>query len=219
MKISEYISNDIAALIETQSIKEIQQLFSELAYSHLPVVLNGQLLGSVNADDIRTVDNNSALLKDYQYLYQDFHISETNNWMEILKVFAASESNILPVLSEKNEYVGYYELTDVLHFFNDTPLLRNDGFFLVIEKEENNYSFSEIVQIVESSQAKLIGVFVSGQRDNFVRCTLKISSNDINEVIQSFRRFSYNVLTKHKEDVFLEQLKDRSNYLQKYLNI
>lgn len=219
MKISEYISNDIAALKETQSIAEVGQLFNELAYSHLPVVKNNILLGSINADDIRTIDNVAASLKDYQYLYQEFHIAATNNWIEILKIFAASESNILPVLSENNEYIGYYELTDVLHFFNDTPLLRNDGFFLVIEKEEKNYSFSEIVQIVESSQAKLIGVFVSGERDNFIRITLKIASNDINEVIQSFRRFSYNVLTKHKEDIFLEQLKDRSNYLQKYLNI
>ncbi|PCI10161.1 MAG: hypothetical protein COB73_03995 [Flavobacteriaceae bacterium] len=106
-----------------------------------------------------------------------------------------------------------------MHYFNDTPLLNNEGFFLVIEKGIHDYSFSEIVQIVESADAKLVGVFVSGYKNNMARITLKITTEDINEIIQSFRRYGYGLLTKHKEDLFLEELKDRSDYLQKYLNI
>ena len=89
----------------------------------------------------------------------------------------------------------------------------------VIEKGERDYSFSEISQIVESNDAKLIGLFISGYKNGLVRITLKISSEEINEIIQSFRRYGYNLLTKHKEDLFLEELKDRSDYLQKYLNM
>jgi len=40
-----------------------------------------------------------------------------------------------------------------------------------------------------------------------------------NKIIQTFRRYNYTVLSKHVEDAYLEDLKDRSNYLQKYLNI
>ncbi|MCF6279866.1 MAG: CBS domain-containing protein [Flavobacteriaceae bacterium] len=219
MKISEYISKDVKALTLNSTIGEAKKLFNDLTFSHIPIIKNQHLIGSILESDVRTIDNNEAKLERYKYLFNDFHIGIKDNWMEILKKFSASETNILPVLAKNNTYIGYYELTDVLHFFNDTPLLNNDGFFLVIEKGIHDYSFSEISQIVESNDAKLVGVFISGYKNGLVRITLKISSEEINEIIQSFRRYDYNLLTEHKEDLLLEELKIRSDYLQKYLNM
>ncbi len=219
MNITEYISKDINALALSNTIGDAKELFSNTSFSHLPIVEGQHLLGSILSSDVNSIDQNEKIIGDYKYLLNDFFTRISDNWMEILKSFATNETNILPVLSDKNHYVGFYELADVLHYFNDTPLLNNEGFFLVIEKGIHDYSFSEIVQIVESTDAKLVGVFVSGYKNDLVRITLKITTEDINEIIQTFRRYGYNLLTKHKEDLFLEELKDRSDYLQKYLNI
>lgn len=219
MKISEYITKDISALDPSSSVKEAADMFDMVSYSHLPIVENHLLIGLISESDLRTLDDSDSILKEYNYLFDHFSINNTNNWIDILKMFAANETNILPVLTDNNSYLGYYELSDVLHYFNDTPLLSHDGFFIVIEKGEKDYSFSEIAQIVESNAAKLIGVFISGYRNDLVRITLKISAEEINDIIQSFRRYGYNLLTKHKEDALLEELKDRSDYLQKYLNM
>lgn len=223
MKISEYITKDISALDPNSSVKEAANMFDLVRFSHLPIVENHLLVGLIAESDIRTLEDSDstsdATLKEYNYLFDHFSIKNTNNWIDILKIFAANESNILPVLTDNNNYLGYYELSDVLHYFNDTPLLNHDGFFIVIEKGEKDYSFSEIAQIVESNAAKLIGIFISGYRNDLVTITLKVSTEEINDIIQSFRRYGYNLLTKHKEDVLLEELKDRSDYLQKYLNM
>lgn len=219
MNILEYISKDINALALSNTIGDAKKLFKNTSYSHLPIVEEQHLVGSILDSDVISIDDNDKTIGEYKYLLNDFFTRTSDNWMEILKTFAANETNILPVLSVDNHYVGFYELVDVLHYFNDTPLLNNDGFFLVIEKGIHDYSFSQIAQIVESTDAKLVGVFVSGYKNDLVRITLKITTEDINEVIQSFRRYGYNLLTKHKEDLFLEELKDRSDYLQKYLNI
>ena len=219
MKISEYISKDISALTLKSSISEAKSLFVNLPYSHIPIVENNFLVGSISEGDVQTIDNDENLLEEYKYLFDDFFIRNSDNWIDILKMFAASETNILPVLSDKSKYIGYYELSDVLHYFNDTPLLNHEGVFLVIEKGLKDYSFAEISQIVESNEAKLIGIFISGYKNDLVRITLKISTEKINDIIQTFRRYGYNLLTKHKEDLLLEELKNRSDYLQKYLNI
>jgi len=219
MKISEYISKDISALTLKSSISEAKALFVNLPYSHIPIVENNLLVGSISEGDIQTIDTDENLLEEYKYLFDDFFIRNSDNWIDILKMFAASETNILPVLSDKSKYIGYYELSDVLHYFNDTPLLNHEGVFLVIEKGLKDYSFAEISQIVESNEAKLIGIFISGYKNDLVRITLKISTEKINDIIQTFRRYGYNLLTKHKEDLLLEELKNRSDYLQKYLNI
>lgn len=219
MKISEYISKDIGALRLSSSVAEAKKLANDTAYSHVPIVENQYLVGLFSESDIHTIEKESDTLNEYEHLFEHFFIKNFDNWIDILKMFATSETNILPVLNSNNEYLGYYELVDVLHYFNDTPLLNHDGFFLVIEKGTKDYSFSEIAQIVESNDAKLIGIFISGYENDLVRITLKIASEEINDIIQSFRRYGYNLLTKHKEDILLEELQNRSNYLQKYLNI
>ena len=64
-----------------------------------------------------------------------------------------------------------------------------------------------------------MGAFVSRIESDVVQITLKIGNTGINDIIQSFRRYSYNIVSGHEEDTYIESLKDRSEYLKKYLNI
>ena len=41
----------------------------------------------------------------------------------------------------------------------------------------------------------------------------------MNAIVQTFRRYGYNVVSEHHEDLMQEELKERSQYLDKYLNI
>ena len=72
---------------------------------------------------------------------------------------------------------------------------------------------------MESNKGKVSGIFVIEANGNSAKFMVKFNAQDINEIIQSFRRYEYQVLSNHIEDYFLKDLKDRSNYLQKYLNI
>ena len=49
--------------------------------------------------------------------------------------------------------------------------------------------------------------------------TLKISTSNVNAVLQTFRRYSYQVISAAEDDSYLDALKERSDYLDKYLNI
>ena len=78
---------------------------------------------------------------------------------------------------------------------------------------------SEISQIVESNAAKLHGLFISEINDSTIFITLKLHSNNINDVIHTFRRYEYNIVLGIKEDKYLDDLKNRSAYLTKYMSI
>ena len=77
---------------------------------------------------------------------------------------------------------------------------------------------SEIAQIVESNSGILLGNYISNYLGDKTEVTLKISSQEINEIIQSFRRYNYTIITEHQDDFYLEELKNRSDNLQKFLN-
>ena len=65
----------------------------------------------------------------------------------------------------------------------------------------------------------MLGAFVSKIENDLAQITLKIGNASLNDVIQSFRRYSYNIISEIEDDVYLESLKDRSDYLNKYLSI
>ena len=140
-------------------------------------------------------------------------------WLDVLEVFAKNHSNVVPVLNEENAYLGYYELEDIVKFFHETPFLREQGGIIVIKKSIQEYSMSQITQIVESNNGKLLGLFVSEADVENVQITIKIAIGAMNDIIQTFRRYNYEIVSEHQEDNYLNSLKERSEYLDKYLSM
>ncbi len=219
MQTTDYITKDIKALDASDNIAIAKKLFNQLTFTHLPIVENGLLIGLIAEEDIQTIEDDNEQLNEYRYIFNLFFTDEKTNWFDLLKIFALNNTSIIPVINEKQQYLGYYELSDILHIFNNTPFLNESGAILVVSKGVNDYSFSEIAQIVESNDAKLLGAFISEANDEIVEVTIKISNNDLNNTIQTFRRYDYTILTSFQLDEYLKTLKDRSDYLQKYLNI
>lgn len=214
----DYINRDIKPLKADESIANAQDFFLDLNYSHFPVTENGVFIGSLSKDDADILNSNS-LISDNKYELERFYVRSNMIWLDVLEIFARNETNIVPVLSDKNQYLGYYELEDVVRFFHETPFLREDGGILVVKKDTTSYSMGEITQIVESNNARLLGMLVSKAEGDFVEITVKTSQSALNDIIQTFRRYEYEIISEHKEDSYLQNLKDRSDYLDKYLNI
>lgn len=219
MKLSQYIINDIRPLNSSSKISELQELFNQLTLSHLPIEDdNKTYLGCFSETDAHCVDSNKTV-NDYKYTLEDFYVRDTTLWLDVLEAFAVKSTNIMPVLNSDNVYLGYYELNDVISLFNESPFFSETGGVIVVEKGINDYSFSELSQIVESNNGRLLGAFVSKMNSDLIQITLKVSTGGLSDIIQTFRRYSYNVISGHDEDRYIESLKERSDYLNKYLNI
>jgi CBS domain-containing protein len=219
MQTIDLITKDVKALSATDKVGKVKKLFKEHNYSHLPVVDKGYLLGLIAETDIHTFENDDDLIKDFSFAFHLFFTDKKSNWLELFKIFSLNDTTIIPVLDKNQKYIGNYELTDILHIFNNTPFLNETGTVLVVSKGIKDYSFSEIAQIVESNKATLLGAFISNIHDDIVEATIKLSDHDLNNTIQTFRRYDYSILTSFHVDEYLKTLKERSEYLQKYLNI
>ncbi|MBC7847362.1 MAG: CBS domain-containing protein [Flavobacterium sp.] len=217
-EITNYITNDFKAIDSQDSMAAVQVFFDELTFSHFPVIEEEIYIGSIASNDIETFDGTKKVL-DYKYSLEGFFARSNMIWLDVLEVFAKNNTNLVPVLDEKNKYVGYYEISDIMKFFNETPFLFEQGKIIVVKKRELDYSISQIAQIVESNDGKLLGLFVSATDGEYLEVTLKISIGPVNEIIQAFRRYDYEIISEHFEDNYINTLKERSDYLDKYLNI
>lgn len=217
MNITEYILNDFNPLTLQSSVKEALELFKTYPITHIPITENNIYIGCISQSDILTIDNQDKLLKEQQDFLEHFQVNSEESIIELLNIFANNDTNILPAII-KQEYIGYFELNDILDVFSQSPFLNSDGFILILQKNNKEYSMSEIAQIVESNNGILLGSYISNNLGDKTEITLKISSQEINEIIQTFRRYNYTIITEHQDDFYLEELKNRSDYLQKFLN-
>jgi predicted transcriptional regulator len=219
MNINDYILKEIKALRLKNSIKSSRKLFKNYPITHFPVIENDKLLGSFAEEDIQTIENKKDELVAHAHLLNSFFADEKATVLELLKIFADNDTNIVPVLNEDKNYIGYYDLRDVLDVFSTSPFMIEESETLIVEKLKEDYSMGEVSQIVEATGGKLLGLYISEKNGDFVQITLKIVTNEINEIIQTFRRYDYKIISTHENDIYLEDLKNRSEYLQKYLEM
>ena len=219
MNLSEYIINDVKPLNNKSNIIELQSLFTQLTYSHIPIKNDDNVyLGCISETDAHCFESNK-LISDCNYVFQPFFVRKDTVWLDVLEAFAQNSTNIMPILNDQNTYLGYYELNDIISLFNETPFFAEAGGILIVEKGLNDYSFSELSQIIESNNGKLLGAFISQIENDVVQITVKIGNTGLNDIIQTFRRYSYKIISGHEEDSYIESLKDRSDYLKRYLNM
>lgn len=216
--ISDYITNDYKAIDIQESIGSVQDFFNDLSFSHFPIIEEGIFIGSIVAEDIETFDSEKKIT-DYKYTLEHFFARYNMLWLDVLEVFAKNHTNLVPILDENNKYIGYYEIEDIVKFFHEIPFLKEQGAIIIVKKSTIDYSMSQIAQIVESNNGKLLGLFVSNSDVNSLEVTLKISVGSLNDIIQTFRRYNYEIISKHDEDNYINNLKERSDYLNKYLNM
>lgn len=218
MQIDSYLTTDILPLSPRDGVEKAVDFFKKTTYTHVPVVEKGNLLGCIAEDDVPGFSA-KAPIEDYLYAAASFFVKHTTNWISVLEAFARNETNLMPVLNETGHYLGYYDLVDIMSFFRATPFLKESGGIIIVEKSLMDYSFSEVSQIVESNNGRLLGLFISEIREDMVQITLKVAEASLNDIMQTFRRYLYQVVYGEERDSYQEVLKERSAYLEKYLNI
>jgi CBS domain-containing protein len=218
MELYSQILNNLPVFDVSETMDKVIGFFDETTCSHIAITDDNVFLGVLPENDLACFEADKNI-NAYSHNLEHFFVTKETSWLDVLEVFARNEANIMPVPDADKHFLGYYDLTDIVGVFIATPFFTEPGGILVIEKGIKDYSMSEIGQIVESNNAKVLGAFITDSLNDVVQVTLKISSTSLNEVSQTFRRYNYNILFGNSDDQFLEDLKQRSAYLDKYLNV
>lgn len=218
MPLDQYIINDLRPFDVSSKIKELQEVFNQLTYSHVPIQKDGVYIGCLSETDVYCFDGNEKV-EDVLYAVEHFFVDQSAIWLDVLDTFALKDSNLMPVLDSNHNYLGYYLLIDIISLFRNTPFFSEPGGTVIIEKAYKDYSLSEICQIVESNNVKMLGVFVSKINNDMVQVIIKIENSGLSAIFETLRRYGYTIISGHEDDRFLKTLKDRSAYLNRYLNL
>ncbi len=213
-----YIDQSLQTIEISDSISDVKAAFKASKFNHLPVFKNGNFKGSIHLDDILEL-NSEKKLTEYKYLLEVFYVEIHKTNLDLIHEFANHQTNMLPILDEHKNFVGVMNLEHVLDLFGETPFVANEGEVMILKKERTKFSFSEVAQLIETLNARVSGMYVNDLSQETVEVTVKVERQGLNEILQTFRRYDYQIVSEHPDDLFAEDLKEHSNYLNKYLDI
>src|SRR5260221_14148963 len=124
-----------------------------------------------------------------------------------MKLMYDKEISVVPVMSEENKYLGLITLADVVQYFSGTGAVQDPGGIIVLEVNANDYTMSQIAQIIESDNASILSSFISNLPDNKIEITLKTNKTDLTRVIAAFERYNYTVKESYHQNDFVDTLK------------
>jgi len=178
-------------------------------------------LGLICEDDIYNLNNPDDVIGNHKlslfmaFAYQHQHI------YEVLEIAARLKLSVIPVINDSKLFLGVIKMVDLLHEFAKYSAIERPGGIIVLEVHENDYSPSEIAQIVESNDAKILSLYiVSLQNSARMEVTIKVNVSDLSSIIQTFYRFEYEVKASYLEvDKQDDLYNSRYELLMKYLDI
>ncbi len=186
--------------------------------SHFPVVDTGIFRGMIRCEDLQDINPNEPI-KNLQYLFENFFVTSYNDWTKLFSEFLTNETNVMPVLDKNAQYTGVIFLEDILLDLSEIQAFTQEGILIRVQKEPEDFSFFQAAQIVETNGGKLLGILLIEETHEGITIELKVKGGDINQILQSFRRYDYKILSQHKEDRHLQELKEHADFLNKYLEL
>ncbi len=189
--------------------------------SHLPIVNNKQFLGLISESDIFDLNSPDTPIGDHKlslfspFVYEDDYIYTVIALVNKLKL------TIIPVLDHENNYLGVITLQDLLHHFSNLINAEQPGGIIILEINVHDYSLSQISQIVEGNNVKILSVYLyTNPNSTKLEVILKLNATDLSAVIQTFIRYDYIIKASYQEESEMDSLyKKRFESFLRYLNI
>jgi predicted transcriptional regulator len=221
MLAKDLISDIVPALHTSDKGQKALNWMEVFRVSHLPIVNNREFLGLISDTDIYDMNmadepiGNHKLSLFSPFVYADQHV------FEVIELVARLKLTVVPVLDREKNYLGLITNHDLIQYFAGLTAVTNPGAILVLELNQNDYSLSQIAQIVESNDASILSVYLRNHEDSTkMDLILKINRTDISSIIQTFERYGYEIKASFMEDREMETFyADRYEEFMRYLNI
>lgn len=220
MLAKQLLSNSIVPLKTSDSGLTALNMMDEFKVTHLPIVNNIDFLGLVSEDDILNFDNPEKPLGEHELSLSKPYVEENQHMYDVIKSVYELKLTTIPVLDKTKAYKGSVVMSELVSRMAEMAAIQQPGALVVLELNENDYMLSEIVQIVESNDARILSLYTTSPIDSTrLELTLKVNKMDISGILATFGRYNYTIKASFSEDQYWDDLMDRYNSLINYLNI
>ena len=220
MLAKDLITDEIPPLKLTDTGTKALQWMDEFKVSHLPIIDKNEFLGLVSDTDILDKNISDEPIGKYKMSLLRPFIFERQHIFEAIKLISKINITVIPVVDKDQHYLGLITMNDLMRQIAQLAAIQEPGGIIVLELNTNDYALSQIAQIVEGNDAKILSCYYTMLPDSTkIEVTLKINKEDLSGILQTFNRYNYNVKASFHQSEFVNDLNSRYNYFINYLGV
>lgn len=214
----ELLNQSIPVFRIDDRVEEVKEFFEDGRFSHVAIYDDQRFLGNLSSYAIYPFENDESLYSLIDEL-QSFWVGETTHWVSVFDQLLKSGADLIPVLDNSGLHRGYYLLEDIEGMFGQSTFVQEAGEVLIISSNHSNFSVSTIVQIIEMNQGQVGGLLMTASNELVKEVAVKVNSENFTQILTELRRYDYHIDYAPVNDLYFEQLKERSDYLTNYLDL
>jgi acetoin utilization protein AcuB len=148
------------------------------------------------------------------FVREDYHL------FDVLKVISNYNVSAVAVLDAEDHYQGVITADIIIKKIANMPFVNELGGIIVLEMNMRDYALSQIAQIVEGNDAKILNMNISAHPDTTkIEITLKLNKEDLTSILQTFNRYNYTVKATFHQHQVNDDIKKRFDEFLHFMNI
>jgi acetoin utilization protein AcuB len=220
MTAKDLITEEVPPLKISDTGSKALRWMDELKVSHLPVIKGQTFVGIISDADIFDLNTpDEEISKLHIPLVRPF-ITENQHAFDVLKIMWELNLTAIAIVDEEYKFIGTVTYKSYMEKFAELSAIKDPGGIIILEMASNNYSLTQISQIVEGNDAKILACYLTSNADTTqVEVTLKINKEDLAPILQTFFRYNYTVKASYHQSGYSDDMKERFDQLMHYINI
>jgi acetoin utilization protein AcuB len=220
MTAKDLITDEVPPLKTSDSGSKALRWMDEFKVSHLPVVEGKVFVGIISDSDIFDLNTPEEEISKLRIPLIRPFVTEGQHAFDVLKVMWELKLTTIAIVDEEYNYVGTVTYKSFMEKLAGLSAIADPGGIIILEMASNNYSLTQISQIVEGNDAKILACYLTTNTDStLVEVTLKINKEDLAPILQTFFRYNYTVKASFHQSGYSDDMKDRYDQFMHYINL
>lgn len=216
------LDKNIKFLSPSDTVRTALEKMDEQDVEALPV--SGEegekLLGLVRKETLQEIEDPTTTLENLDW-EKTPHVNERQHLFEAARQMYHFNVWLVPVVDDDNHIKGLINKKSLQSAVGEMLNLGEYGSVITVEMVEKDYTLSEVVQLIETEGAKILGLTVEtpSEHTDYYRISLKLNVKDVSRVVSALRRYDYLVTSETWDDVFDSDMQERAGEVIHFLDM
>ena len=195
------------------------ELMNLYRVNHLAVVKNDFFLGVISDKEINLWNSTDDCIEEHLSNLASPYVLYNQHLFDIIEVLEKNNLSVVPVLDEDQHFKGVITSRKLLYTIANSAAIQSVGGVVVLQMHNNDYSMTEIANIIESNDTKILSSYVTSTSESSrIEITLKLNKTDITAIVKDLERYEYEIIASYKEEDTDIDFLERYEQLLRFLN-
>ncbi len=219
MQANTLISSSIKSIHPVEDGNKALEMMDQFRIHHLAIVKNNFYLGIISDKEIMSWNSEDDSIEEHLNNLAAPYVKYNQHLFDIVEVLEKNNLSIVPVLDEKNHYLGVITSRKLLYSIAKSATIQSPGGVIILEMPDHDYSLTEIASIVESNNTKILSSYIiSKPNSTNIEVTIKLNKQEVTAIIKDFERHEYKVSGSYKDEEADGDYLERYESLMRFLN-